>query len=198
MQEVPLWVKDPLNHCSRCTKNKLKSAIKSIEISKHVEEDIHTVANFVFPKLIEESFRDLKFEMQYSYVSKLKYLDIKQDKNFLPTSFNSSAHNSEADDALLIVLPDGKKFPILFGELKREVKFKEFKISANPPEPESDYLQLLNYMLTVQRPYSVNETKSQLVGFLMDCDEAFIFRLRVGFWTDYLMFPSNISFYLSD
>ena len=178
---APLWAEEPLNHCSESTKNELESAIKSIGIAKNKEKDLQTVTNFVFHHLLEESFHELKFEMKYSFESQLNYRTYEEDPNFLPTNFNNSAWDSTADLAILIVLPNQKKFPILIGELK-----------ANIRGTESDYVQLFNYMLTVQRPYRVNENGSHLIGFLMDFDEAFIFRLPVGFWTQYNIVPSIV------
>ena len=137
--------------------------------NKPDETPLQTVANFVFPRLISESFRNLKFGMHYSYESKLRYRSCKED-DFLPTNFNNSAGNGEADVVIIIDLPNTKKFPILVGELKTKV---------NIQGTESD-CKLFNYMLTVQRPYSVKDNGSHLIGFLMDYEEAFIFHLRVG------------------
>ena len=122
--------------------------------------------------------------MQYSYLPQLNYRHhCKEDSNFLPTNFNNSrAGNSNADVAILIVLADGKKFPILIGDLKAKVQ--SFAKTG-------DHLRLLNYMMTVQRPYKVDENGSYLIGFLMDYEEAYIFRFRVGFWTDYLVVPGT-------
>ena len=177
--DIPSWVEDPENDCTaKKTKKRLKSAMKLIS-----EKPLQTVANFVFPRLIAESFGKLKFGMQYSYKSQLRYRSC-QEGHFLPTNFNNSAGNGKADVAILIGLPNNKKFPILVGELKAKVHLS------------SDYFQLFNYMLTVQRPYSVKDNESHLIGFLMDYEEAFIFRLRVGFWTDPLIVPSTFEYLL--
>ena len=99
--------------------------------------------------------------------------------------FWSGSAAGKADAVILVVLPNGKKFPILVGDLKAKVDIKR---------KDSHYLQLFNYMLTVQRPYRMNNTRPELIGFLMDSDEAFIFRLPVGFWTDYFIVPSIAQF----
>ena len=116
--------------------------------------------------------------MNYEYARQLSYDSFKGD-DFLPTNFNGAG--GVADSVIVVVLPNGKKFPILVGELKAKVNIRGTK---------SDYVQLFNYMLTVQRPYRVSDTRSQLIGFFMDFDEAFIFHLKVGFWTDYYIVPS--------
>ena len=202
--QLPSWVEHPLNQCTeRVTKEKLKFAIDSIEssltisrlfcdsidysINRQLTKDsyLQTVADFVFPLLVEE-FKDLKFGMKYVYAPQLKYSDIKADRNFLSTNLNNNARYIKADVAILIVLPNGKKFPILVGELKTKVYFKEL----TSKDGLNDYLQLFNFMLTVQRPYRVNGNKSHVIRFLMDYEEAFIFRLPVGFWTNLYIFPT--------
>ena len=116
--------------------------------------------------------------MKYAYARQLSYDSCKGD-DFLPTNFNGAC--GVADAVILVVLPNGKKFPILVGDLKTK---------ANIRGTESHYLQLFNYMLTVQRPYRVSDTRSELIGFLMDFEQAFISRLKVGFWTDDDIVPS--------
>ena len=196
--DIPSWVENPENDfTTKKTKKPLKSAMKFIKSRKQLasEKPLQSVANFVFPRLISESFRNLKFGMQYSYRSQLRYRSCKED-DFLPTNFNNSAGNGMADVAILIDLPNTKKFPILVGELKTKVYFQELSPSRNPQGKKSDYLQLFNYMLTVQRPYSVKDNGSHLIGFLMDYEEAFIFHLRVWFWTDFYIVPSTVEFLL--
>ena len=124
MAQLPQWVEDPLNHCTDGpTKEKLEIAIKYIFSKVPTNKCyLQTVADFVFPRLVEE-FKELKFQMKY--IPQLKYSDIKEDRNFLPTNFNNNARDGKADAAILIVLPNGKKFPILIGELKAEVYFQE-------------------------------------------------------------------------
>ena len=121
--------------------------------------------------------------MKYAYARQLEYNSCK-GVDYLPTNFNSDC--GVADAVVLVYLPDKKKnFPILIGELKTDVKMEGTK---------SHYVQLFIYMLTVQRPYIVNDSRSQLIGFLMDFDKAFIFRLKVGFWTDVVIVPSIAQF----
>ena len=139
--------------------------------------------------------------MQYSYLSQINYCHCKEDPNFLSTNYNNNSGGEQSGIAVLIVLPNGKKFPILIGELKAKVHFQElsFDPKAKPSDQNakpSDYLQLFNYMLTLQRPYRVNDSESQLLGFLMDYEKAFLFRLRVGFWTDDFIVPSITEFLL--
>ena len=185
---IPSWVENPENGCTTEAEIKLLNSAMDLIKSSNKPTEIHlqTVANFVFSRLISESFRNLKFGMQYSYIPKLRYLSCNKD-DFLPTNFNNSAGNGMADVAILIDLPNTKKFPILVGELKTKLNFQGL---------ESDYLQLFNYMLTVQRPYSVNDNGSHLIGFLMDYEEAFIYHLRVRFWTDPYIVPSTVEFLL--
>ena len=113
---IPSWVENPENYCTTKTsptKDQLKSAMDFIKFKTLTSEKLlQTVANFVLPRLIAESFSDLKFEMQYSYVSQLNYLRCKED-DFLPTNFNNSAGNGKADVAILIVLPNKKEISYL-------------------------------------------------------------------------------------
>lgn len=72
-------------------------------------------------------------------------------------------------------------FPILIGEFKHELDWKV----------DPDYLQLMNYHLTVQRPYSLIGDRAHLLGFVMDFDAAYIFDYEVGYWTDYSFVQST-------
>ena len=196
MEIKPLsWVDKPLNHFTNetPTRGDLKQAIALItRKSKNklknkpaTQEHLQTVVDFVVSHLVAESSINSVVPMKYEYARQLSYNDCEGDV-FLPPNFNNSS-GGKADAVLLVVLPNQNKmkFPILVGELKTKVDIRGTK---------SDYVHLFNYMLTVQRPYRVNETRSQLIGFLMDFDEAYIFRLTVGFWTDDYIVPSIAQF----
>ena len=183
-------MEDPLNNCTETpTPTALEQAITHIasnsENDPATEEHMQTVVDFVFSHLIAESSINSIHSMKYEYARKLKYKSCKGDE-YLPTNFNSSSAG-EADAVVLVVLENRKKFPILVGELKAKVNIRGTK---------SDYVQLFNYMLTVQRPYIVDDNRSHLIGFLMDFDEAFTYRLKVGFWTDCSIVPSIAQFIL--
>ena len=52
-------------------------------------------------------------------------------------------------------------------------------------------------MLTLQRPIEILQDGSRLVGFLMNYDAAYIFHLKVGYWTDQTIVPNSSTAYYS-
>ena len=150
VSQLPSWVEYPLDHCFEgTTKKELESAIDCIGSKIPTKECyLQTVVDFVFPLWVEE-FNDFKFQMKY--VPQLKYRDIKEDRNFLPTNFNNNSRDGKGDAAILIVLPNGKKFPILIGELKAKVCFQELSRG----QKSSDYLQITTVQLHAHRPASI-------------------------------------------
>jgi hypothetical protein len=198
-EKVPQWVEqlELVSGDTQSEKEKLKflDAVAAIAQPKAPsgEGPLQTVADYLFPRVIEQSFPTSlqNFHVNFQLWPQLSF-DQCNGEHFLPTNFNNSVRNGKADVGILLVSSDDSKpfqFPILLGELKCKIHFKE----RNPVKTElDDYLQLFNYMLTMQRPYRL-KGGSLLMGFLMDYEEAYVYYLRVGYWTDSLIVPGTIN-----
>jgi hypothetical protein len=183
---VPSWVTNGIG--SVIDKNISKPQFKK---EKHILQEF---VNMLLRNLLKKSFKTFSMEelsVHFEYRNQLSYKSCKKSKGFLPVNFNNSSHDGKANVGIILVESSSKeivpfKFPILIGELKPNIKFGE----------SPDYLELFNFMLTVQRPYILDDSTSQLVGFLMDFEEAIVFNLQVGNWTDYSPVSSTFEFIL--
>ena len=158
------------------------------EISKHdrptKEQYLQTVANYLLHHLTEENFKTSfqNLKVRFEFVPQLYLNECENDEDYLPVNFNNCAFGTP-DVVLLLVSTDRSKrfkFPILTGDVKVAIKRKD-----------ADYLQLFNYMLTLQRPTEILQEGFRLIGFLMDYDAAYIFHLKVGYLTDATIVPNS-------
>lgn len=168
----------------------IENITQKFQGKKNSEEIIlQPLCKDILDLLIEKKkFNDTikKFFVDLVLHTKLTLEQCSNDVNFLPVNFKNNCANGEIDIAILLESSKSEylfKFPILIGELKTKI------------DEDTDYIQMLNYQLSVQRPYCVTAGRSHLLGFLMDFRNAYIFDFEVGYWTDPYPVPSTNQFF---